>query len=148
MNIKTAWMFPVLIGACLGLPSCRKMEVAEETETSPATVEHVDGDGPAKVTLTADAAKRLDVQTTPIQESSVNGTPQKVMPYAALLYDTEGNTWAFVNLQELTYVREPVKVNRIDGDNVLLAEGPASGTKVVTVGVAELYGSEIEFEEE
>ena len=70
------------------------------------------------------------------------------MPYAALLYDTEGETWAYTNPEAEVYIREKLKVDRIDGDKVVLAEGPKAGTKVVTTGAAELYGSEEEFEEE
>ena len=41
-------------------------------------------------------------------------------------------------------MRAEVKVDRIDGDRVLLSEGPPAGTKVVTVGAAEVYGAELE----
>jgi len=70
------------------------------------------------------------------------------MPYAALLYDTEGETWIFANTKPLTYERQQIKVDRIDGDKAVLAEGPAVGTLVVTTGAAELFGAETEFEEE
>lgn len=149
MKRKHPWIIAVLFAAFLPLASCRQMqEVAEEGEESPAKVEEVEGDQPAHVTLTEDAVKRLDVQTAAVEDVDVNGAKQKTIPYAALLYDTKGDTWAFANPQPLTYVREHVKVDRIDGDKALLAEGPAAGTLVVTVGAAELYGSELEFEEE
>jgi hypothetical protein len=35
-------------------------------------------------------------------------------------------------------------VDRIEGDRVLLTDGPPAGTKVVTVGVTEVYGTELE----
>jgi hypothetical protein len=41
-------------------------------------------------------------------------------------------------------VRERVRVGRVDGDRVLLSRGPAAGTRVVTVGTAEVYGTELE----
>jgi hypothetical protein len=148
MRFKLIMVYVTLMALCVSLSACKKMAESEEAESSAATVEHLNGDGPARVTLTEDAAKRLDVQTAPIQESEVNGAKQKAMPYSALLYDTKGDTWAFTNPEGLTYIREPVGVARIDGDTAVLAVGPAAGTKVVTVGAAELYGSEVEFEEE
>jgi hypothetical protein len=72
-----------------------------------------------------------------------NGSLQKIVPYAALIYDTEGNT--FVYLKEtnaLSFVRHSVTVDFIEGDLAYLTEGPAVNSEVVTVGVAELYGTE------
>jgi len=40
------------------------------------------------------------------------------------------------------FVRTQVRVDRIDGDVALLLDGPPSGTSVVTVGLAELFGAE------
>ena len=48
-----------------------------------------------------------------------------------------------MNRKPLTYVRESIKVDRIDGDVAFLTDGPSAGTKVVKVGASELYGSEI-----
>jgi hypothetical protein len=69
-------------------------------------------------------------------------TPRKVIPYAAVLYDVQGNTWVYTNPEPLVFVREPIFVDYIEGDLVVLLEGPAAGTPVVTVGVAELFGAE------
>ena len=43
----------------------------------------------------------------------------------------------------LTFVREGVVIERIKGDHAYLKEGPPAGTQVVTVGVPELYGTEV-----
>ena len=45
-------------------------------------------------------------------------------------------------------MRQKIKVDHIDGDKAILAQGPAAGTKVVTVGAAELFGSEEGIEED
>src|SRR5215213_5000890 len=90
MRFKLIMVYVTLMALCVSLSACKKMAESEEAESSAATVEHLNGDGPARVTLTEDAAKRLDVQTAPIQESDVNGAKQKAMPYSALLYDTKG----------------------------------------------------------
>jgi hypothetical protein len=145
MTLNHRWTFALLVAACLPFAGCAKNEVAEEELESPAKVEHLNGeDEPAKITLDKEAAERIDIQTATVEEAGA----QKTMPYAALLYDTEGETWAYTNPAEETYIREKLKVDHIDGDKVVLAEGPKAGTKVVTTGAAELYGSEEEFEEE
>ncbi len=66
------------------------------------------------------------------------------MPYAAIIYDAEGNTYAYTAPEPLTYVRKEIEVDRVDGDSVVLSDGPPAGTKVVTVGAAEVYGTEFE----
>jgi len=40
------------------------------------------------------------------------------------------------------YIREPITVELIEGDRAVLTAGPAAGTAVVSVGAAELYGTE------
>ena len=71
-----------------------------------------------------------------------NEAPQKVIPYAALLYDLYGKTFAYTNPEPLVFIRQPVTVDYIDGDVAVLMDGPSVGTAVVTVGVAELYGAD------
>jgi hypothetical protein len=149
MTINQRWIIALVMAACLPLAACKKAEVAEEELESPAKVEHPNGeDAPAKITLDKEAAERIDLQTASVEEADANGAKQIIMPYAALLYDKEGETWAYVNLEPETYMREKLKVDHIEGDKVVLAEGPKPGAKVVTTGAAELYGSEEEFEEE
>jgi hypothetical protein len=46
------------------------------------------------------------------------------------------------------FVRESIDVIEIDGDQALLSDGPAPGTEVVTVGAAEILGTEYEVGEE
>jgi hypothetical protein len=64
------------------------------------------------------------------------------VPYGAIMYDKKGATWTFTNPEPLVYVRHAVSVESIDGQRVVLAEGPPTGTAVVTVGAAELMGAE------
>ena len=44
--------------------------------------------------------------------------------------------------EPLTFVRHRVVIDKIDRGLAVLQDGPAVGTKVVTVGAAELYGAE------
>jgi hypothetical protein len=71
-----------------------------------------------------------------------SGTEQKVIPYAAVLYDLQGETWVYTRPEPLVYVRAPVIVDYIDGDVAVLSEGPPAGTQVVTAGASELFGAE------
>lgn len=71
------------------------------------------------------------------------GALRRVVPYAAILYDLDGNTWVYTNPEPLVFVRQAVSVDFIEDGLVYLTDGPAAGTRVVTVGGAELYGTEV-----
>jgi hypothetical protein len=71
-----------------------------------------------------------------------SGTSQKIVPYAAVIYDVKGATWVYTNPEPLAFVRQSISVDYIKGDLAFLTEGPSAGTNVVTVGGAELYGAE------
>ena len=73
---------------------------------------------------------------------SGKGKKRKVVPYSALIYDPEGETWVYTSPQPGTFVRHKVDVDYIEGDLAVLEEGPPTGTVVASVGVAELYGAE------
>lgn len=142
MKYINRWTVIVLVVAGLLLAACgsRAADIEVTTEEGPAKVEHLNGAQPTRVTLTEDAAKRLDIQTAPAQGDAI--------PYAAVLYDTEGNTWVYINPKPLVFVRSPVIVDHIEGGQAFLSKGLPAGSTVVTTGAEELYGSETEFEEE
>ena len=143
------WLGVVLLFGCLQLTACKETSVtATEEEAGPAKVEHLQGAEPTRVTLTEEAAKRLDIQTAEVREMEINGRQRRVIPYAAVLYDTEGNTWTYTSPEPMVFVRHRIVVDYIDGELAVLLDGPASGIAVVTAGAQELYGSELEFEEE
>jgi hypothetical protein len=79
----------------------------------------------------------------PVQDAQVRGTLRKVIPYAAVLYDARGDTWAYTTPEPLRFVRQPIKIDYVDGNQAVLLDGPPAGTPVVTVGAAELLGVEI-----
>ena len=109
----------------------------------PAHVEAIEGSELSRVTLTERAAERLGIEVADVTEQTAGGTSQLVVPYAAVIYDTEGNTWVYTNPETLVYVREAVTIERIDDDVVIVSQGPDVGTKVVTVGGAMLWGTEM-----
>ena len=126
--------FAALFAASISVSACGTSPGAPPE----GAVEGVTGN-PLQVTVSAKAAERLGIQTT-----EVKGTPagRTSVPYAAVLYDAHGDTWVYATSGEHVFVRTQVRVDRIDGDVALLLDGPPSGTSVVTVGLAELYGAE------
>ncbi|MGZ8913852.1 MAG: hypothetical protein ACXW1Z_12195 [Methylobacter sp.] len=112
------------------------------TKIEPAEVSKTEGSEFNRVILSEKAAQRLDIQTAPVREEQVNGAPRLVIPYAAVLYGLHGETWAYTSPKSLTFVRQLITIDRIEGDKVILSNGPAAGTQVATVGVAELYGAD------
>jgi len=65
-----------------------------------------------------------------------------VIPYSAVIYGVNGETWVYVNPEPLVFVRQPIVIDYIDEDQAYLVEGPEVGATVVTMGVAELFGAE------
>jgi membrane fusion protein, heavy metal efflux system len=65
-----------------------------------------------------------------------------VAPWSAILHDTTGGTWVYENTAPQQYVRRRVEVRRVVNSLAVLARGPAPGTKVVTAGAAEIFGTE------
>jgi hypothetical protein len=143
---KIGWA-TLLIVLVLTLPACREQAAEEEAGGADlATVEPVEGTDVAQVTLTAEAAERIDVQTTAVERAP--GHADLTIPYAAVLYDPDGDTWTYTSPETLVFIRAPIEVVRIEGDRAILSDGPAPGTEVVTVGAAELLGTEYEVGEE
>lgn len=152
MQTSNRWMVVVLILAGLHLSACTdKPDRAAEDDDhddGPAKVEHLEEGNLSRVTLTTRAAQRLDIKTAPASEAVVarspNGTQRKVVPYAAVLYDAQGDTWVYTSPEPHVFVRHAVSIDYIDGDLAVLSDGPPTGTEVVTVGAAELFGTEFE----
>jgi hypothetical protein len=108
---------------------------SESTENiAPSKVEAIEGTDLSRVILTEKAAERLGIETVLARGDEV--------PYAAVIYDTEGNTWIYTNPEPLTFVRAPIKIDYIEGDTAVLSQSLDSDLTVVTVGVSELYGTE------
>jgi predicted small lipoprotein YifL len=112
----------------------------------PATLAKIPGTTVQQVRLTAQAVERLGIATGKVRLAKVavdgRGRPHKVIPYAAVVYDTRGSSWAYVQTAPMTYRREPITITDIDGAVAVLASGPAVGAAVVTVGAPELLGTE------
>ncbi len=107
-------------------------------KSRPAQIAAIDGSKIKQLTLTEKAANRLDIQTRAMSESAGKLTT----PYASVVYDSDGGTWVYALTKPLTFVRQKIVIETIKGELAYLKSGPPTGTTVVTVGVAELYGTE------
>lgn len=65
-----------------------------------------------------------------------------VVPRSAVLFDIHGGTWVYVHTAPQTYRRTRVMIRDVVDGHALLARGPDAGSKVVTDGSAELFGTE------
>jgi hypothetical protein len=143
-QLRAACAGLVLIAAGISLSACGEASTGYDYETAshhePAKLEPIKGTDVQRVIFDAEAAKRTGLQTAPIRQNGEG----KIMPYAALIYDAEGNAYAYTAPEALTFVRKEIQIDRVDGDSVELSAGPPAGTEVVTVGAAEVYGTEFE----
>lgn len=117
----------------LSLAACGPKPSTTE-KISPSTLEEIEGSELQRVILTEKAAERIGVQTVP-----VDGL---VVPYSAVIYDVEGNTWIYTNPERLTFVRAQIVIDRIEGDQAFLAQELQTDAPIVTMGVIEIYGAE------
>lgn len=65
-----------------------------------------------------------------------------VAPWSAVVHDINGGAWVYENIAPQQYARRRVEVRRVVNSLAVIARGPAVGAKVVTAGVAELFGAE------
>jgi cobalt-zinc-cadmium efflux system membrane fusion protein len=91
---------------------------------------------PAQANLQPGA--RVLVQLTELGSEA----PALVVPASALFRDAQGAAWVYAAVEETVFERRMVDVATVVGDQVVLARGPAEGTKIVLVGAMELYGTE------
>lgn len=88
-----------------------------------------------------------DASLRPGQRVSVRmplaaGTEHLVVPRGALLFDALGGTWVYEAREGGVFVRQRVTLVDTIGETAVLGRGPAPGTRVVTTGAAELFGTE------
>jgi hypothetical protein len=144
-QLRAACAGLVLIAGVVSLSACSgEASSGYDYETAshhvPAKLEPIKGTDVQRVIFDAEAAERVGLKTVPI---SHNGQ-EKVIPYDALIYGANGNTYAYTSPEPLTYVRQEISVDHVVGDSVVLSDGPPAGTEVVTVGAAQVYGTEFE----
>jgi hypothetical protein len=126
--------------ACLGMTCALVLAGETSIQNTPARAEATSGTTLKKVTLTAKAAERLGIQIDQVREDP---SGRRIVPYSSILYDLTGRTWVYVHAAPMTFVREPVKIDTIKGENVYLSDGPPAGTNVLAAGVPQVFGTEV-----
>ena len=143
-HIAAACAGLVLIAAGASLSACGEASSGYDYETAshhePAKLEPIEGTDVQRVIFDAEGAKRAGIQTAAVRQ---NGQ-ETVIPFSAVIYDPEGNDYAYTAPEPLTFVRQEIEIDHMDGDSAVLSDGPSAGTKVVTVGTALVYGTEFE----
>jgi hypothetical protein len=128
------------IAIAASLAGCAEIESVTAEPYEPAQLESTGPDQPAKVILTDEAQRRIQLQTTVVKPHGA----ELSVEHAALVYDKKGKPWVFTVIEPMTYVRAAVGIKEVQGDNlVILSSGPSAGTEVVTVGAIELWGAEL-----
>jgi hypothetical protein len=134
----------MLMLAALPLSACAPVATATATKPKPYKLEKPEGTSLTRLRIEQRVFDRIRIKTSTVREVERFGgeTARKVVDYAAVVYEPKGDTAIYTNPEPLVFVRQPIKVDYIDGDVAVLAEGPPAGTAVVTVGTAELLGME------
>ncbi len=91
---------------------------------------------PAASTLRA--GERVAVEIPSLESK----TESLVVPFASVLHDIHGGQWVYEQIAEHTYTRRRIQVARLAGPDAVLGTGPSVGSKIVTDGAAELFGTE------
>lgn len=130
------WLALGMVAAGLTLSACGGSSESP-APNEPAQITKLAG-GVNRITLTADAARRIDLKTAAVESVGA----ETVIPYEAVLYDPDGAAWTYTNPKPLVFQRAEITVQDIDGKRAILSKGPAAGTAVVTVGATELWGVE------
>ena len=126
--------------------SCQQQDKLHE-KIEPAQIEHLENSELSRLKLTEKAVERIGIETAPVAEEMIAQSENRlrtIVPYSALLYDVQGRAWVYINPAPQTYIRSEVEVDFIKGDKAVLHTAPPLGTPVVSVGAAELYGTEYE----
>ena len=143
-QLRAACVGLVLIAGVVSLSACGEASSGYDYETAshhePAKLEPIKGTDIQRVIFDAEGAERVGLQTAPIRQ---NGQ-ETVIPYGAVIYGADGNTYTYTAPEPLTFVRQEINIDDVAGESAMLSDGPPAGTEVVTVGAAEVYGTEFE----
>lgn len=143
-NIRLISVMSLMILAILSLVACGGVEEGA-VHNEPYHLEDTSDPDFKLVVLTEKAAERLDIQSEEVAEAAVDGGTMLSVPYSAVIYGLNGETFVYTRNpgpDSLEFLRVPIAIDRIDGGRAYLAEGPDTGTHVLTRGVAEVYGAE------
>ena len=140
------------MAAGLAVSGCGKASEFDNeaaSDVGPSRIVPVKGSDLPRVVLTAQAARRIGIETERVRTAATRTLRHPaVIPYAAVVYDAEGHAFTYVTPRALTFERTPIRIVRTDGPFAVISKGPPAGTPVVTVGAQELLGVEYGVEED
>jgi multidrug efflux pump subunit AcrA (membrane-fusion protein) len=84
-------------------------------------------------------------ERTTVQIKLQGPAEQLVLPWSAVMHDINGGTWVYEKTADHTYASRRVQVRYVTENHAVLASGPPAGTKIVTDGAVELWGTELGF---
>jgi hypothetical protein len=138
MRRDRRWIVVAPLVAFTLLSACGEIPETESGLSEPMTLEPIEGTEFSRVILTARGAERVGIETVAVTGNGETTT----VPASAVWVGVNGEEWVYTAPEPLVFVREVISVDRYEGDVAVLLAGPATGTQVVSVGVAELIGSE------
>ena len=143
MRARKAGSAALVLVVAGGLAACAGS--SRPQASPPDKVEPIAGSSFKRVVLTPQAAQRIGIQTAIVKRAraGTHGSPETVIPYAAIIYDNTGRAFTYTQPLPLQYVRRPIAVDRITAGLAFLTSGPPPGTRVVAAGAEELYGAEL-----
>ena len=112
------------------------LSIAQYPDITPPTVE-VSAQYPG-----ANAQVVADTVASPIAVALKSSEESLVVPWSAILHDLNGGTWVYENVSPQVYARRRVEVRLVMDGLAILTRGLAPGVKVVSVGAAEIFGTE------
>ncbi len=134
-----ATLVTALVFLALATTACGEAPSDEHVIDDPVTVAEIDGSDVAHVTLTPGAEERLDITTSAVERDG----DATVVPTAAVIVDPHGGFWVYTNPAPQAFMRAAIEIDHEADRLAYLTDGPPVGTRVVTLGAAELYGAEL-----
>jgi len=128
-----------LLASGLVVGACSEVE-SNVRENQPYKVVGPEDAAIKRVVMEDATAALLPVETTTVQRDG----GRKVVPHNAVIYNPDGGSFVYTKPKSETYIREPIEIVRVSGDDAVLSKGPPSGTTIVTTGSAELLATEYE----
>ena len=128
-----------LLASGLALGACSEVE-SNLRENQPYKVTPIAGTDIQRVTMEDATAALLPVETTTVRRKG----KRKVVPHNAVIYNPDGGAFVYTKPKAETYIRKPIEIIRVSGDDAVLSKSPPFGTTIVTTGSAELLATEYE----
>jgi hypothetical protein len=138
------WLAAALFVVGVPLAGCTQHAPEAPHVEHPVEVRKIEGQDINRVTMTEKALERIGLQTGAVREQQVSrfDSPQRVVPQSALIYDPRGGTWVYTSPEPRTFIKHKVGVVYVENGWAVLNEGPPTGTVIVTMAAAEVYGAD------